>query len=118
MQKMLFHHFSVLYHMFFHFPVSDYGTQTAILPVMTLAAYTYCFFPLSSRTCCHAFTTVTLRSTNIEKSIQKPAACKRSVTVPACRWMEGFPLSTCCILPSSSQKVYFSFNFVGFFECG
>jgi len=44
MQKMLFHFFSVLYYMFFHFPVSDYGTRTAILPVMTLAAYIYCFF--------------------------------------------------------------------------
>lgn len=68
MQKMLFHFSSVLYHMFFHFPVSDYGTQTAILPVMMLAAYAYCFFPLSSRTCCHTFTIITLRSTNIEKS--------------------------------------------------
>lgn len=48
MQKMLFH-FLVWYHMFFHFLVSDYGTRTAILPVMTSAAYTYCFSPLSSR---------------------------------------------------------------------
>lgn len=87
MQKMLFHFFSVLYHMFFHFPVSDYGTWAAILPVTTLAAYTHCFFPLSSRTCCHAFTVVMLRST-ILKSLTE-TCCMQEICHSASLQVDG-----------------------------